>query len=406
MEHSDLVGGSSAERVMKCSGSVEANAAIPDVETEYAGEGKLLHEVMRLCLVNDKRPEDYIGFAMATSKGTFELTEELCATHCRPALDLFDELYETLGGEVEFIEEARLDMSALIPKAFGTVDVLIVGMRNGKKILVVLDWKFGSGVVVDARGNYQLAFYALAALYDPKFAGMVDGVEEFLFAIIQPTREPHIDTWVASLDWMRMFEATLVIAIEKAKKPNAPRHAGSWCQFCKAKLECDSFKGVVIEALQKEPTMMTSIELAWWLDRLDILNQFKNALLEHAKATLDGGGNVPGWKVIEKRANRKWRDEKQVEKLFSKLFDGAFASEVRLPGKLRSPAQMETLLKLHKQRGTIGQAQRKALEQKTIAKLTIKESSGTSLARDSEKGEPQVGVGPMLENALQRLKEE
>ena len=56
--------------------------------------------------------------------------------------------------------EQRLDFSCYVPDGFGTGDCLIVA----DKLLHIIDFKYGQGVLVDAEENPQMMLYALGAL--------------------------------------------------------------------------------------------------------------------------------------------------------------------------------------------------------------------------------------------------
>ena len=56
--------------------------------------------------------------------------------------------------------EQRLDFSCWVPEGFGTGDCLIVA----DKLLHIIDFKYGQGVLVDAEENPQMMLYALGAL--------------------------------------------------------------------------------------------------------------------------------------------------------------------------------------------------------------------------------------------------
>lgn len=369
---------------------------LPDLDagSNYANEGRMLHEVMAICLNEDKRPNELVG---NTYCGVV-FTEELCATHAVPALDLFDSVYASLD-DATFCEEIRVDLSELIPGAFGTFDVLVVGTKDGRRVGVIVDWKFGSGIVIEARGNFQMGFYALAATYDPRFREMLAGVDDFLFVIIQPTREPTLDMWLATERWMRMFEATLVIGIEDALKPGAPRAMGSWCRWCSAQLACPTFKNVVYETITKEPALMSSLELGWWKRKEPEVVSFFRRLDDYMKAQLSSGHEVPGYKMVAKRAQRRYIDEARVARIFSKLLP-----EDRLYLKsFVSPAQLEKAIKAAVADGSLKREQGQALIKKALPKLTEKPETGKVVAPISDKREAVAGIGPMMSGALEKL---
>lgn len=63
-----------------------------------------------------------------------------------------------------FIEQ-RLDFSCYVPDGFGTGNCLIVA----DKLLHIIDFKYGQGILVNAEGNPQMMLYALGAFrqFDP-----------------------------------------------------------------------------------------------------------------------------------------------------------------------------------------------------------------------------------------------
>src|SRR5690606_29016377 len=63
-EHSNIMGGSTAEQRIHCPASLKLEEGMPDEESEYAREGSMLHAAMELALVNDMHPEqldEFIG---------------------------------------------------------------------------------------------------------------------------------------------------------------------------------------------------------------------------------------------------------------------------------------------------------------------------------------------------------
>ncbi|CAB4202208.1 Protein of unknown function DUF2800, partial [uncultured Caudovirales phage] len=64
MQHSKIVGGSTAKRVMACPGSVALVDKMPLQKiTSYANEGTLLHDTIADVLVHGGAPADHLGRA-------------------------------------------------------------------------------------------------------------------------------------------------------------------------------------------------------------------------------------------------------------------------------------------------------------------------------------------------------
>ena len=106
------------------------------------------------------------------------------------------------------------------------------------------------------------------------------------------------------------------------------------------------------------------------LDRLPLLEDWIKSVREFAFAELNSGKAVPHWKLVPKRAYRKWRDEFNTKECLESL---GYGVADYMDTKLKSPAQVEKLL------GT---------KNKTILEvLTVSESSGFTLAPESDKRE-------------------
>ncbi len=147
MNHSKIVGGSTAKRVINCPGSVALVATMPQQEgSSYANEGSLLHEAIAIVMDTGCPPEDMVGF----EAHGLTLTDELLERKLKPALALLAD-YDPLA-LMEFEVEQTVDFGEFLPGVFGSSDV--VGRLDGKA--VILDWKFGDGVMVEAEESEQI----------------------------------------------------------------------------------------------------------------------------------------------------------------------------------------------------------------------------------------------------------
>ena len=131
----------------------------------------------------------------------------------------------------EVLVEQRLDFSRWVPNGFGTGDCLIVA----DKVLHIIDFKYGLGILVEAENNPQMMCYALGALeiYD----GIYD-IESVKMTIFQPRRE-NISTYkMDKADLLHWAEIILKPTAELAYVGEGEYKAGDHCQFCKAKATC------------------------------------------------------------------------------------------------------------------------------------------------------------------------
>ena len=139
--HSNVVGGSTAKRVLACPGSVALVRTMPPQPSSvHADTGTLLHNTIAAILETGKDPQEFLG---VTYNG-IELTEDLMERKLLPALAALDEIDP--DKMMEYAVEQVVGFGAALPGVFGSADV--VG-RMGKRG-ILLDWKFGDGVAVDA----------------------------------------------------------------------------------------------------------------------------------------------------------------------------------------------------------------------------------------------------------------
>ena len=178
MQHSKIVGGSTAKRVINCPGSVALVAKMPErASSKFADEGTLLHNVISELLDSDTAvPEDFLG----TKYNEQELTLELIDNKLLPALAALNEIDP--DDRMQYAVETLVNFGDLQPGVFGSTDML--GRIDDRAI--VLDWKFGDGVAVEVEENSQLLFYAAAAMRTEKAKWVFDGATEIECVIVQP----------------------------------------------------------------------------------------------------------------------------------------------------------------------------------------------------------------------------
>ena len=87
MQHSKIVGGSTAKRVIACPGSVAlVDTVPPKPSSSYADEGTLLHDTIADVLLKDADPSSFIG----RKHQDIELTQDLIDDKLLPALRALD----------------------------------------------------------------------------------------------------------------------------------------------------------------------------------------------------------------------------------------------------------------------------------------------------------------------------
>lgn len=377
MAHSNIVGGSTAKRVIHCPASVQLAAKMPSGRSNsYADKGTLLHNAIALLLSNpNATPESLLGMTYKDET----LTHEDLETKIQPALAYLDELDPS--GAADMAVEAEVSFPDL-PGVFGSCDLLM----RVDDTAIVLDWKFGDGVIVDAEDNYQLLFYAAAAMVTERTSWVFTGATEVVLAIVQP---PDMRPWRMSMTEFKNrvmdFRYKLNKAVDIAQKPDAPLAVGDWCKWCPGKALCPEMTGAVDRALRVDLQALPLEKIGTYLAEADVLEDWIKDLRALALTSLENGVKVPGYKLVAKRGQRKWVNEDGAKEA---LLEYLPKSDV-MEESLISPAVAEKLLK----------KQRLALPEG----LAVSVSSGHTLAAEDDPRPAVVQIGQQLAGALSKL---
>jgi hypothetical protein len=363
-EHSKIVGGSTADRVIACPGSVALVQRMPpQVENKYMAEGTMLHGCMEDLLGENGD----LGDCIAKHKLDDDQADKL--QFCLDALDQIDP-----EQAMTFVQEAQVSFPGVpeLDGVFGHAD--LIG-RLGKRV-VVLDWKFGDGVMVDAEESSQGLFYAAAARRSMGWA--FAGATEVEIVIVQP---PNIRRWVTTTARVEEFERALVAAVRAAKRPDAPLAMGDHCRWCQAKPICPQYNGAVERATHRALDALDPDELSRALAFAEKLEDFITDARALAQQRLEKGLPVPGYKLVAKQARRKWAKPDDAAAWLKQQGVEPYAQEIL------SPAQAEAALK----------------KQKLPAELVVAVSSGNTIAQESDKRPAVVLIGQQLVAALSKL---
>jgi Protein of unknown function (DUF2800) len=344
--HSNIVGGSTAERTLACPASWQAIRALPptvEQPSRYAEEGTFAHEVMSrtLRIINHchraNMPLDLnvlVGQTIYDREVTRAHIDELIL----PALFQLRELEQIYadGGEFRLMAIEQGVKFPGIPNAFGTCDAILT---NDSHILVV-DWKFGQGVPVKAvypaddgyeTLNAQLMFYITAALHTPKIRTWFKapkGQRTIVGAIIQPrTTEPLTHAVITRLD-IRHYKEDLHRAVGEAFEWQPRMARGEHCRFAPCKVSCPLWTGPLLDLTalgvrKQEPAQPEVTEYAKYLAAakrlLDSVELMRKEVDAQMLAYLQNGGTIPGWRLKAKAKQRKWIAADEVSRELTKL---------------------------------------------------------------------------------------
>jgi hypothetical protein len=362
---------------MVCPGSVDLiKKAPPEEESPYAAEGTAAHELAEWCLVNNGLAETAIGMEF----NGFTVDEEM-AEAVQVYVDTVESYYD--GKNTQVYVEEKFHLSHIHEQLYGTNDACVVD-AFGK--VTIFDYKHGKGVAVDVVENRQLMYYALGAVF-----GM-DLFTEVELVIVQP-RADHPDgkvrKWNVPIPRLQQFEKELKAAAELAlsgKGHLQPSDKG--CKFCPARGMCPALKKqvyndamVAFDDVSEEPTLpspdsLSNEQIVQVLKAAEMIKGFVDGVQKHAHLIVERGEKLPGYKLVQKRAYRKWKDEEQVVDAFSDLL----GLDQMYEHKLLSPSKLE-----------------KVIGKKEVAEFCYTPDNGTVLVPETDRRKE---IKPAIEQAF------
>jgi hypothetical protein len=306
---------SGADRWMTCPGSIVLSEGMPESESEYADEGTRAHAYAQKWLL--------LHFAQHGATPSPTPGEEV-EIHKHVKIYV-DECIRVKGPKV-YVEK----QVAVNTDVYGTAD--FITWHPDSHTLYVRDLKYGAGVVVNVERNIQLRIYALATLLTMKLPARTINI-----GIVQP-RYDHPDGFIRSVDFdvadLLDLHADVLDAVGRAELAETAKGSKGWednflkpsekgCRWCAASPKCPAIKNRA-QALAKqvfaEPTILSPdkalakpaydpLALARALDFMPILEAWIKNTREFAYGEAEKGIEIPDYKLVDKQAIRKWKED-------------------------------------------------------------------------------------------------
>lgn len=411
------------ESLMLCPGKIVLEDGAPDNTNAYAAEGTAAHQVLTWALQEERPAAAYIGRQIhLDSRGkpcepadavyAYAVDDEM-AEHVQVCIDYVNDLR---GDDGVVFADIRVNYSTYLDvaedTAWGTADVIIA--RGAE--LIVVDFKYGRGVEVDAEKNPQMSLYGLGALQ--AYQGLVADFERVRMAISQPRVKRAPSEWDCSVEeleaWGRSTARSAVASCQIATQTRIDaawqeaflRPAEKACKFCKAKATCPALRAEVAStvntfgATPATPDEFAEIETATaealkhadeaWLSaalsKVDLIEDWCKAVRAETERRLLKGDQVPGYKLVQgKKGNRAWSKPDDVEALLKAM---RLKEAEMYDFKLISPTTAE---KLHKA-GTIGPRQWPKVQ------ALITQSEGKPHVAPESDSRPALVVTPVVDD--------
>ena len=330
-----LLGPSSAARWIACPPSVKLGEQFEDVESEYAKEGSLAHEIAELKvrkLIDPGLTSRKFTAAMKKLKDKELYREEMQGYTDEYVEFIQEQMYSHLVTPHIAVEQ-RVDFSQYVPDGFGTADCILIANDT----LHIIDFKYGKGVPVSVENNAQLLLYALGAYLAYE---MIFPIEHIKMSIVQP-RLNNIDTWECSLDYLLEFAKIAQEKAAMALKGEGNFNCGEHCRFCKAKAVCRERANANLELAKyefKAADQLTLEEIGQILEKAKDLAKWADDLKDYALSESLKGNEVPGWKAVNGRGSRSFKNTDEAIKV---LVDNGIAEELLFERKYLTLAQIE-----------------------------------------------------------------
>lgn len=295
---------SGAHRWLHCTPSARLEQEFENAESVAAKEGTAAHalcehKLKKALRMRSKRPvSDY---------DTDEM-EECTDAYVDFVMEQYGLAKQNCKDPLVLIEQ-RLDFSCCVPEGFGTGDCIIIADDK----LHIVDFKYGMGILIQAEENPQMKLYALGALelYDALY-----DIKDVSMTIFQPRRE-NVSTWTISVEQLREWaENELKPKAQMAYNGEGEYLPGEWCTFCRAAIKCRARAEEKLRLAQLEfrmPPLLADAEIEEILMVLPDLVKWANEITAYATdAAVSHGKEWRGFKIVEGRSVRKYRDEEKV----------------------------------------------------------------------------------------------
>ena len=299
-----VLSASSSHRWLNCTPSARLELEFENTSSEAAKEGTAAHalcehKLKKALRKRSKRPvSDYDSDEM----------EDCTDAYVDFVMEQVTKAKAICKDPIVLIEQ-HLDFSCYVPDGFGTGDCIIIS----DEMLHIIDFKYGMGILVEAENNPQMKLYALGALniYDALY-----DIKDVAMIIFQPRRE-NVSTWTLPSDDLKEWaEKELKPKAELAYQGAGEYLPGEWCTFCRAAVRCRARAEEKLKLARMEfklPPLFSDAEIEEILAILPDLAKWANEITAYATdAAVSHGKEWSGFKVVEGRSVRKYRDEDEV----------------------------------------------------------------------------------------------
>lgn len=331
-------------------------------ESPWLLEGTYAHKLAEICLRNEELPGEYIReeIPCVVDEGTpyerteiFVPNEEMVAgvsVYLNVCSDVSRYRKRTDQIGVDKVED-KVGATFGGLRIEGTADFLSLSPKR----IIVVDFKYGQNVEVEAEENDQLSAYLLGAVnkYGPEL------LEELVGIIVQPRLRtggpiikkweiPNPKTWVK--DETKRFDAA-VKAIVGQGNDLTFNPSPSACQWCDSLKYCRGLGRIVKMLIEKLDTEVPDLDSDFIREVLAVAKPLRDFIWEverHSTTRALNGEEFDGFKLVEggRVSPRVWNNLGRLSKLLDKKIEEGAVAEDKIYKSREpiTPAQMEKVL--------------------------------------------------------------
>ncbi len=288
------ISASNASRWTRCTASAELTKNIESFDTDYSTEGTEAHGIAAKML-------SYMLLEAENPLPSIE-KEEAKQLMARYAIEYGDWIKEILPNKSEIFIEKRVSFTDTVA---GTCDCAIISQNE----IIIIDYKYGQGLLVPAVDNLQLVFYALGFR---KSYGRKDKYKLYIYQPRTQDDEPY-SLWELEDHELDLYEELFNNAISEIEQGKFIFRTGKHCQFCPAKPRCPEWNEE-LQVIEKSKKDFPSPELlpedvaeAVHLRGEEVIKWIQS-VMKYNLAKACNGSRFTNLKLVEGRSFRKWDD--------------------------------------------------------------------------------------------------
>jgi hypothetical protein len=351
-----------------------------------AALGTAAHQLGELCLTKNRKPSSYFGKTVDKHKVDEDMVEAVTVY-----VDYVNNKKVEFKDPIILIEKRKSLQKVVGVQCGGTSDTSVIAVVEST--LQVIDYKHGSGVLVEVIDNSQLRIYGLSIYHNlPK--AIKRKIKTIILTIAQP-RMYHESGSVRSetlsvkklLAWQK---SVLEPAIAETKSSKIILRASeSACAWCPRRGYCAEAAAFEMELLELEfsdfaedaalppPAELSHDRMLQIILHKDRVIKWLNKVSMYAHELQTVRPTFKGFKLVESMSNRRFDDNKAVIKYLAKL--GIESVDMYEERVLKSPSKLESVVKIR--------LEVKAKEAKEIIdKVSVRMITGTRMVLESSSG--------------------